>query len=250
MTSNEHGSTGSGTAGASHDGPMDALDSDQINSTIRYMAVSVYSRVGELEGAADDAVAELTALTAELAAKDVVIRGFYDVSGMRADADLFVWWHAPAAEALQAAARSLRRTAVGRVLTPAWSVMAVHRPAEFNKDHVPVFLTGAKPLAWTVVYPFVRSYDWYLLPEGERAAMLREHGMLGRQHPAVHSNTLAAFALGDYEWILALESDELHELVDMMRHLRTSETRSHVREEVPFFTGRRIDEAGVVEVLQ
>ena len=49
---------------------------------------------------------------------DVTVRGFYDLSGMRADADLMVWWHAPTAEALQAAARSLRRTAVGRSLQP------------------------------------------------------------------------------------------------------------------------------------
>ena len=45
--------------------------------------------------------AEVEALVADLAAKDVVVRGTYDVSGLRADADLMIWWHAPSAEALQ-----------------------------------------------------------------------------------------------------------------------------------------------------
>ena len=56
----------------------------------------------------------------------------------------------------------------------------------------------------------------------------------------MRANTVASFALGDYEWILAFEADELHRIVDLMRHLRGSETaRRHVREEVPFYTGRR-----------
>jgi hydrogen peroxide-dependent heme synthase len=216
--------------------------------TTRYSGYFVYSRVSDLI-AREAAAAELVDLTGRLAEQDVVIRGYYDVSGMRADADLLVWWHAPAAEALQAAGRALRRTAVGRGLSPSWSAIGLHREAEFNKAHVPAFLAGHAPLAWVAVYPFVRSYDWYLLPDNERRALLAEHGLLGREHPAVLSNTVAAFALGDYEWLLALEADELHQIVDMMRRLRASATRRHVREEIPFFTGRRIDEHGVVEVV-
>ena len=70
------------------------------------------------------------------------------------------------------------------------------------------------------VYPFVRSYEWYLLPDEERRAMLAEHGQMARDFPDVRANTVASFALGDYEWILAFEADELHRIVDLMRHLR------------------------------
>ncbi len=118
--------------------------------------------------------------------------------------------------------------------------MGVHRPAEFSASHAPAFMRDAEPQAWLTVYPFVRSYDWYVLPEDERREMLAEHGGKGREYPQVLSNTVAAFALGDYEWILAFEADELTDLVDLMRHLRATEARRHVREEVPFFTGRRI----------
>jgi chlorite dismutase len=128
--------------------------------------------------------------------------------------------------------------------------MGLHRPAEFNKGHVPAFMAGKDPLDWATVYPFVRSYEWYLLPEEDRRAMLVEHGMMGREYEGILSNTVSAFALGDYEWILALESNELHETVDMMRALRSSQARRHVREEIPFYTGRRLDAAGVIDLLR
>src|SRR5690606_21779988 len=173
------------------------------------------------------------------AAKDVVVRGTYDVSALRADADLMVWWHSPSPDDLQDAYAQLRRTTLGEHLAPVWSVMALHRPAEFNKSHVPAFLAGEPPRAYVCVYPFVRSYEWYLLPESQRRELLAEHGRMARGFPDVRANTVAAFALGDYEWILAFEADELHRIVDLMRELRGAGARRHVREEVPFFTGRR-----------
>jgi len=211
-----------------------------LNEVVRYTMWSVF-RLRDPLGEAERAplAAEVAGLFDELAGKDVVVRGTYDVGGLRADADLMVWWHAPSADDLQEAYHRFRRTSLGRRFEPVWSQAALHRPAEFNKSHVPAFLAGEEPRAYICVYPFVRSYEWYLLPDTERRAMLAEHGMMARDYPDVRANTVASFALGDYEWILAFEADELHRIVDLMRHLRGSAARRHVREEVPFYTGRR-----------
>jgi chlorite dismutase len=72
---------------------------------------------------------------------------------------------------------------------------------------------------------------------------------MARGYPDVRANTVASFALGDYEWILAFEADELHRIVDLMRHLRASGARLHVREEVPFYTGPRVTPADLVQRL-
>ena len=212
----------------------------EINESIRYTMWSVF-RLAEPLGDGDRAAegAEVEKLFAELAEGGVVVRGVYDVSGLRADADVMVWWHAAQSEALQAAYHRFRRTAFGRRLQPVWSQLALHRPAEFNRSHVPAFLAEEEPKAHLCVYPFVRSYEWYLLPEEERRFMLAEHGRMARGYPDVRANTVASFALGDYEWMLAFEADELHRIVDLMRDLRASGARRHVREEIPFFTGRR-----------
>lgn len=182
----------------------------------------------------------VTAAVAEVEASGVTVRGIYDVSGLRADADLMIWMHGERPEALQAALRTLRRTPALENLLPTWNAMGVHVQAEFSRSHAPAFMLGKQPKEWLCVYPFVRSYEWYLLPEEERREMLAEHGRKGSAFTEVLANTVAAFALNDYEWLLGLESDELTDLVDMMRDLRYTEARRHVREEVPFFTGRRL----------
>ena len=210
-----------------------------LNQVIRYTMWSVFRLRDRLPDDRAAVAAEVEALLDQLAAKDVVTRGTYDVAGLRADADVMIWWHAPTAEDLQEAYGRFRRTAVGAACEPVWSVMALHRPAEFNKGHVPAFLAEEEPGDYVCVYPFVRSYDWYLLPEEERRAMLAEHGQMARDYPDVRANTVSSFALGDYEWLLAFEGDELHRIVDLMRHLRGSRARLYVREEVPFYTGRR-----------
>lgn len=185
---------------------------------------------------------------AGLASTGVTLRGIYDVSGLRADADLLLWLTGPDPAELQAALRALRRSLIG--LVPTWNALGVHRDAEFSRAHAPAFLRGLPPKGWVTVYPFVRSYDWYLLPDDERRGMLGDHGRKGSEYPSVQANTVASFALGDYEWILALEADDPIDLVDLMRHLRQTEARRHVREEVPFFTGRRIEATEATEVLR
>jgi chlorite dismutase len=229
--------------------PTHASRLRELNDTIRYTMWSVFQAIGPLPAERDALVAEVESLVEQLAAKDVVVRGVYDVAGLRADADLMLWWHAPSADALQEAYTLLRRTALGRHLRPVWSQAALHRPAEFNKSHVPAFLAGEPARAYVCVYPFVRSYEWYLLPDAERREMLAEHGRMARGYPDVRANTVPAFALGDYEWMLAFEADELHRIVDLMRDLRASTARRHVREEVPFYTGRRRPIADLVAAL-
>jgi len=221
-----------------------------INSTIRYTMWSVFRKVGQVDDppleTADAAVRAIDRATRD---DDLVIRGWYDVAGLRADADLMVWWHAPDSDTLQDAYHALRRSDLGVHLVPVWSQLALHRPAEFNKGHVPAFMQDEEPKAYLSVYPFVRSYEWYLLPEAERRALLAEHGQMAREYPDVRANTVSSFALGDYEWMLAFEADELHRIVDLMRDLRAARARRHVREEVPFYTGRRRDVADLVAGL-
>ncbi|KQS63622.1 hydrogen peroxide-dependent heme synthase [Modestobacter sp. Leaf380] len=221
---------------------------NELNAQIRYTMWSVF-KLAQPFGDADrqSAAQEAQGLVDELAGEDVVVRGVYDVAGLRADADLMVWWHAERAEDLQEAYTRFRRTQVGRRLEPVWSQMALHRPAEFNRSHIPAFLADEEPRRFVCVYPFVRSYEWYLLPDEERRDMLKEHGMQARPYPDVRANTVASFGLGDYEWMLAFEADELHRIVDLMRDLRASRARRHVREEIPFYTGTR---KSVTELVQ
>ncbi len=239
---------------ASHDQPPTAAapshpsadEVEEINTGIRYAMYSVFRVATPLGKNRESMPGQVDRMVDLLASMNVDTRGFYDVSGFRADADLMVWWHAESVEGLQDAYHMLRHTALGTHLEPVWSQVAMHRPAEFNRGHVPAFLAGEEAGGYLCVYPFVRSYQWYVMDEGERRAMLREHGLAAKDYGDVRANTLSSFALGDYEWILAFEADQLHRIVDLMRELRNTRARMHVREEVPFYTGPKVTIAAFI----
>lgn len=144
---------------------------------------TVVKRVG-LPTVGSSKVAAFDELIGRLAAQGVTLRGAYDVSAMRNDADVMLWLVGAKAEELQQAIRDIRRSELFANTEIAWSGMGVHREAEFAKSHIPTYMrAGIEPKQWLCVYPFVRSYEWYILPDEERGRMLREHGLMGREFP-------------------------------------------------------------------
>ncbi|WP_277031608.1 hydrogen peroxide-dependent heme synthase [Propionimicrobium lymphophilum] len=224
------------------------LSAREINEMIDYTCWAVFNRTS---GMPEDN----TALVEETLAKhpDLKIRGWYDVSGSQPNAQLMIWAHGPSFDGVQDALRDIKIALNGGLgnheVEMTWSAFGMHRPAEFNKGNVPAFLAGKPEGEWVCVYPFVRSYDWYVIDPSERREMLLEHGNIGRANPQIRSSTLAAFGFGDYEWVVSLEADHPWQIVDLMRQMRDSEARLHVRNEYPFHFGHRVKVSGIVNVL-
>ena len=223
--------------------PRDAtdIDFDEVNNKQHYALYSVFA-LGESLPADDGERGRIVAESLDyVKGAGAEIRGFYDVSGFRAEADLMVWWLDDDPQVLQDAYHRLRASALGKFLDPVWSCMGLHTPAEFNKRHIPACFGGVAPRDWAMVYPFVRSYDWYLKAPEERSRIMAEHGRNGfAQYPDVKGSTLSAFGFSDYEWVLAFEADSLDRLEGVMHAQRYTEARLYVREDTPFFTGPRV----------
>ena len=232
---------------------MAKLDYEKLNATQRYLQYAVFRAIpGALGTERDEVIAEAEKFFEQLKEEGkVVVRGTYDNTGIRADADFMIWWHAEEFEYIQdALARFRRDTAFGQLLEVSWLGNGIHRPAEFNKSHLPSFIMGEDPKDWITVYPFVRSYDWYVMEPEKRRKILMEHGMAARDYADVRANTVEAFVLGDYEWMLSFEADTLERIESLMKTMRYTEARLHVREEIPFQTGRRVASiADVIKVL-
>jgi peroxiredoxin len=111
---------------------MAHLDYDALNAAVRYLMFSVFAvRAGELADQRDAVIDETATFFKQREEHGVVVRGLYDVAGLRADADFMIWTHAERVEALQATYSDFRRTTtLGRASTPVWSSVALHRPAE------------------------------------------------------------------------------------------------------------------------
>lgn len=232
---------------------MTQPDIEKLNNTQRYAQWATFRAIpGALGTEREDVIAELKKFFAGLEEEGkVVVRGIYDISGIRAEADVMIWWHAEEFEDIQKAYNDFRRTTVlGQCLEVFWIGVGLHRPAEFNRGHLPAFIMGEEPQDWITVYPFTRSYDWYVMDADKRRRLLIEHGQAAADYKDVRANTMSAFSLGDYEWMLAFEAPTLGRISDLMHKMRYTEARLHVREELPFFSGRRVtDIAEIVEVL-
>lgn len=229
-----HGAPHHGGGHDSHGHP-DPEFVDHLNSTRPFVMWAVFAGGRHI----DDVDAAVSAAESAIDDSGVKVRGFYDLAGYRADADLMAWFIADTPEQLQAAYRALANSKLD--LTPVWSVIAQHKPAEFNKAHLPGMFIHEEAPAYASVYPFVRSYDWYLLEPWKRASIMKNHGMAGRDFGDLVTSTLATFSLSDYEWVVALEGDDLTRIVDLMYAFRNTEARLYVRQDTPFFTGRRCE---------
>ena len=226
-----------------HHDPRDAtdIDLDAVNNQFHYALFAVFRLTSPLPPLEDTRRRLVGESLFFIGASEVTTRGWYDVAGFRSDADLLVWWLSDDPEKLQDANHRLRASAIGRYLAPVWSCMGLHTPAEFNRKHIPACFGGVAPRDWVMVYPFVRSYDWYLLPAEERSRIMAAHGRNGfSKYPDVKGSTLATFGMSDYEWVLGFEADSLDRLEGVIHHQRYTEARLHVRQDVPFYTGVRV----------
>lgn len=220
------------------------VDIEAVNNSLHYALYAVFRLTQPLPPLEDTRRRLVGESQHYVDLSEVTTRGWYDVSGFRSDADLMVWWIDDDPEKLQDANHRLRASALGRYLEPVWSCMGLHTPAEFNRMHIPACFGGVTPRDWLMVYPFVRSYDWYLLDPAERSRIMKEHGRNGfSQYPDVKGSTLSTMGLSDYEWILGFEADTLDRLEGVIHHQRYTEARLYVREDTPFYTGVRVSPA-------
>ncbi len=89
---------------------------------------------------------------------------------------------------------------------------------------------------YLIVYPFVKTAEWYLLDRETRQKMMNEHMKLGHQFPMVQQLLAYSFGLDDQEFIVAYETDELPAFLDLVYALRMTEGRRYTLRDTPILT--------------
>ena len=211
----------------------------ELNDEMLYCCYAVFRAAGPLPEDRGALIAEAEGFLEQALAKDVYTRGTYDISGYRADADLLIWWTCPDPDVLQETYSRFRATALGSSSSRSGRPMAcTARRSSTATTSLPT--SAARTRASTSAStPSCARWSGTCCPITSAAGMLAEHGIMGREFEDVRANTVAAFGLGDYEWLLAFEADELHRIVDCIRHLRSSRARLYTKLEIPFYTGVR-----------
>jgi len=200
----------------------------------------------------------------------LTLRGAYSLAGLRPDADLALWLHGPSLDAAQDLAVALRKTGLGGYLENVYAYTGVAPQSRYAPEHRPAFVKGEPPRTYLSFYPFTKTKEWYLMPFEQRRRMMAEHGRMGVKHSAlpevriplddegdggtavavaeappaaptglVLTNTVHAFGLGDYEFVVAFESEDPAAIARMVEDLRAAEVRVYTAIDTPIFLGRR-----------
>ena len=198
----------------------------------------------------DDAIRRVDAghLPAWLALEsDRSIRTYaYSSVGLEAGVDLLLWRFGPSIDALEESAAALLRDGVGRWLSVTYSLIGRIGPSQYvrkptGQEQSPFDGERARYL---IVYPFTKSTDWYLEAQETRQKVMNEHMRIGHQYPMVRQALAYSFGLDAQDFVVAYETDDLPAFGDLVRALRSSESRRSTVSDTPILLGvhRPIDE--------
>ena len=175
----------------------------------------------------------------------------YSTIGLRAEGDVLLWRMAERIEDVEETAADLLTAGMGRWMTPALSMIGMTRPSQYVKrptTQEQSLFTGDRS-KYLVVYPFVKSAEWYLAPAEERQEVMRGHMKIGHAYPQVRQLLAYSFGLDDQEFIVAYETDDLVAFQDLVRDLRATESRRSTVRDTPTVTGLHRPLGDILQML-
>lgn len=158
----------------------------------------------------------------------------YSTLGLRDDADFMLWFAAESLEEIQTAISKLYLTVFGKYITPSHVYLSATRPSIYAKTgRVPSFVAGDEARQYVIVYPFIKTREWYLLPVQQRQKLMEEHIEVGKSYPQVVLNTTYSFGIHDEDFMLAFETDDLHAFQNLIMDLRGTQVSRYVAVDTP-----------------
>ncbi len=166
----------------------------------------------------------------------------YSTAGLRPDADFLLWRISLAPDAFQAQTRAINKSKLGGYLTTPWSFVSMTKRSMYI-DKVDPFHTAESRThiipgkrKYLFVYPFVKTRDWYLLSLEKRQEIMDAHIRAGGKYPSVKLNTTYSFGLDDQDFVVAFETDEPKDFLDLVMELRETESSRYTQRDTPIFT--------------
>jgi chlorite dismutase len=164
---------------------------------------------------------------------DHLLRAFSTV-GTRGDSDLMLLAQSINLERIHEFHVVLGQTGLMKWSSIPHSFLAMTKPSEYSDEsRLEVRPAHSKYL---FVYPFVKTREWYTLAAEERYRIMQEHIRIGREYPDIDLNTSYSFGLDDQEFVVAFETDEPADFLDLVQRLRGTESSLYTRRDTPTLT--------------
>jgi chlorite dismutase len=174
--------------------------------------------------------------------RDGLICLTYSTVGLRPDTDLVLWRISANADDFQTQTAAINKTVLAGYLSTPWSFVSMTKRSQYI-DKVDPFHTAESRThiipgkrKFLFIYPFVKTRDWYLLPQPQRQEIMDVHIRVGNKYPSVKLNTTYSFGLDDQDFVVAFESDEPKDFLDLVMELRETQSSKFTQRDTPIFT--------------
>ena len=158
----------------------------------------------------------------------------YSTLGFRDDAEFLLWFASDSVEEIQGVISKIYTTVFGKYIVPSHVYLSSTRPSIYSKSgKTPSFVDDSEPKNYCIVYPFIKTREWYLLPLEKRKVMMDEHITVGHKYPQVTLNTTYSFGIHDEDFMLAFETDDLHAFQDLIMELRETQVSRYIEKDTP-----------------
>src|SRR6185437_3948336 len=178
----------------------------------------------------------------------------YSLMATRADAELLLWQVAESLEPFQELATAILSTSIGGYLRLGASYLSqtkrsIYEIRDNPDEDAERLVISPSDAKYLFVYPFVKTRPWYRLSLEERQVMMDEHIRIGRKYPAVKLNTTYSFGRDDQEFVVAFETDEPADFLDLVQELREAETSMYTLRDTPLYSCIRMTLAETLDAL-
>jgi len=169
--------------------------------------------------------------------ENVIINSGIKFRSYSTDADFLFWFAAESVDEIQNVISKLYLTVFGKYITPSHVYLSCTRPSTYaRKGTVSSFVLGNEPQKFVIVYPFTKTREWYLLPQAQRQKMMDQHINVSEKYPQVTLNTTYSFGIGDQDFTLAFECDNLVDFQNLIMELRQTKVSAYVAVDTPMIT--------------
>lgn len=179
----------------------------------------------------------------------------YSCAGLKTDVDFVVWRIAFTLEALQRQDAAINKTAMAGYLEVRHRFLSMTKRSQYVDPIDPFHDENSRTRLvpgrrkYLFIYPFVKTRPWYLKTLEERQAAMTEHIRVGNDYPSVKLNTTYSFGLDDQDFVVAFETDEPADFLDLVQQLRETDSSLYTQRDTPMFSCVKKDAGAVLDEL-
>ena len=162
----------------------------------------------------------------------------YSLVGVRPEVDFMFWKLTERYDDLRELAEDVNACPIAGYLETPYSYLAATKPSQYfeekSKRPRKVVPRGAPYL---VVYPFVKTREWYAMPIEDRRRAMAEHAAVGSRFVTITNHTTYSFGIDDQEFMTAFECEAPADFLQLMMTLRETEASRYTERDTPIFVG-------------